>query len=81
MCKLLHAKMMLFEMHLFVQEAKLARASFPPQWNDVVQDALVLLQDGNLSCASFTPRRNDVVRDVLVLVQERKLACTSFHPQ
>jgi hypothetical protein len=54
MCKLLHAKMMLFEMRLFVQEAKLACTSFPPQWNDVVQDALVLLQDGKLSCASFT---------------------------
>jgi hypothetical protein len=39
----LHAKMMLFKMRLFVQESKLARASFPPQWNDVVQDVLLLL--------------------------------------
>jgi hypothetical protein len=30
---------------VLVQEEKLAHASFPPWWNDVVLDALVLLQD------------------------------------
>jgi hypothetical protein len=32
-----------------VQDRKLARASFPPQWNDVVRDALVLMQDEKLA--------------------------------
>jgi hypothetical protein len=40
---------------VFVQEGKLAHTSFPPWWNDVVQDALVLLQEGKLECTSFTP--------------------------
>jgi hypothetical protein len=35
--------------------------SFPPQWNDVVRDALVLVQEGKLAYASFPPRWNDVV--------------------
>jgi hypothetical protein len=39
----LHDKMMLFEMLVLVQEGKLSRASFPPWWNDVVRDALVLM--------------------------------------
>jgi hypothetical protein len=30
---------------VLVQEGNLSRASFPPWWNDVVRDALVLLQD------------------------------------
>jgi hypothetical protein len=42
----LHARMMLFEMCLCLcKEGKLAHTSFSPQWNDVVQDVLVLLQD------------------------------------
>jgi uncharacterized protein YjeT (DUF2065 family) len=49
-------------------------ASFPPRWNDVVRDALVLVQEGKLACTSFPPQWNDVVRDALVLVQEGKLA-------
>jgi len=44
-----------------VQEGKLACASFPPWWNYVVLDALVLLQDGNLARASFPPWWNVVV--------------------
>jgi hypothetical protein len=32
-----------------MQEGKLARTSFPPWWNEVVRDALVLLQDGKAS--------------------------------
>jgi hypothetical protein len=32
---------------VLVQEGKLACASFPPRWNDVVRDVLVLLQEGN----------------------------------
>jgi hypothetical protein len=40
---------------VFVQEGKVAHTSFPPWWNDVVQDAFVLLQEGNLACASFPP--------------------------
>jgi hypothetical protein len=38
---------------VLVQEGKVARASFPPRWNDVVQDVLVLMRDENLACASF----------------------------
>jgi hypothetical protein len=38
---------------VLVQEGKLAHASFPPWWNDVVRDALVLLQDGNIAHPSF----------------------------
>jgi hypothetical protein len=30
---------------VFVKERKLAHASVSPQWNDVIQDVLVLLQD------------------------------------
>jgi hypothetical protein len=44
---------------VFVQEGKVAHASFPPWWNVVVQDAFVLLEEGNLACASFPPC-NDV---------------------
>jgi hypothetical protein len=40
---------------VLVQEGKLAHTSFPPWWNDVVRDALVLLQDGKLACTSFPP--------------------------
>jgi hypothetical protein len=36
---------------VLVQERKLACASFPPWWNDVVQDALVLMQEGKLAHA------------------------------
>ena len=59
-----------------MQEGKLAHASFPLGWSDVVQDAfaLVLMKEGNLACVIFFLRWNHVVRDVLVLVQERKLA-------
>jgi hypothetical protein len=59
---------------VLVQEGKLACTSFPPQWNDVVRDALVLVQEGKLAHTSFPPWWNDVVRDALVLVQEGKLA-------
>jgi hypothetical protein len=30
---------------VLVQEGKLARASFPPWWDDVVHDELVLMQE------------------------------------
>jgi hypothetical protein len=33
---------------VLVKEGKLACASFPPWWNDVVRDELVLMQEGNL---------------------------------
>jgi hypothetical protein len=45
----LHAKRIVRHALVLVQETKLARASFPPWWNDVVRDALVLLQDGKLA--------------------------------
>jgi hypothetical protein len=54
---------------------KRACASFPPWWDDVVRDELVLVQEGKLARASFPPRWDDVVRDELLLVQEGKLAC------
>jgi hypothetical protein len=38
---------------VFVQDGKLARASFPSWWNNVVRDALVFVQDGKLARASF----------------------------
>jgi hypothetical protein len=31
---------------VLVQEGKLACASFPPWWDDVVRDELVLVQEG-----------------------------------
>jgi hypothetical protein len=37
---------------VLVQDRKLAHASFPPQWNDVL-DALALLQEVKLSLTSF----------------------------
>ena len=61
---------------MLVQEGKLAQASFPLGWSDVVQDAfvLVLMKEGKLACVIFFLWWNHVVRDVLVLVQEGKLA-------
>ena len=53
---------------MLVQERKLARASFPPHWNDVVQDAYMFMQEVNLASASFPPWWDDVVREELVLV-------------
>jgi hypothetical protein len=38
---------------MLVQEGVLVGASFPPRWNDVVRDALVLMQEGKLACTSF----------------------------
>jgi hypothetical protein len=38
---------------MLVQEGKLASASFPPWWDDVVIDELVLVQDGKRACTSF----------------------------
>jgi hypothetical protein len=32
-----------------VQEGKLAQARFPPWWDDVVRDELVLVQEGKLA--------------------------------
>jgi hypothetical protein len=40
---------------VFVQEGKLACASFPPWWDDVVRDKLVLVQKGKLARARFSP--------------------------
>ena len=53
-----------------MQEGKLACASFPRWWDDVVRDELVLVQEGNLVRASFPPWWDDVFCDELVLVQE-----------
>ena len=39
-----------------MQEGKLARANFPPWWDDVFQDELVLVEEGKLAHASFHPR-------------------------
>ena len=44
-----------------MEEGKLASASFPPWWDDVVLDELVLVQDGKLACTSFSPWWDDVV--------------------
>jgi hypothetical protein len=38
---------------MLVQEGKLAHTSFPPRWDDVVRDELVLVQEGKLACTSF----------------------------
>jgi hypothetical protein len=40
---------------VLVQEGKLAHASFPLWWDDVVRDELVLVQEGKLARASFPP--------------------------
>ena len=72
----LHAKRIVRHAFVLVQETKLARASFPPWWNDVVRDALVLLQDGKLARTNCPPCWNDVTQDVIVL--GGKLAHTRF---
>jgi len=46
---------------VLVQEGKIAHAIYPPWWNDVVRDALVLLQYGKLARASFHPWWNYVI--------------------
>jgi hypothetical protein len=62
-----------------VQEGNLACAIFPPWWNDVVQDVLLLVQEGKVACATFPAWWNDVViRDVIGL--GGKLAHASFPP-
>jgi hypothetical protein len=38
---------------VLLEEGKPTCASFPPWWNDVVQDALVLVKEGNLAHARF----------------------------
>jgi hypothetical protein len=38
---------------MLMQEGVLVGASFPPWWNDVVRDALVLVQEGKLARTSF----------------------------
>jgi hypothetical protein len=35
---------------VLVQEENLACVSFPPQWNHVARDVLVLVQEGKLAC-------------------------------
>jgi hypothetical protein len=44
-----------------VQEENITCTSFPPWWDDVVRDELVLVQEGKLTYASFPPRWDDVV--------------------
>ena len=46
---------------MLVQEGKLARANVTPQWDDVVQDELVLVQEGKLAHTTFPPQWNHVV--------------------
>jgi hypothetical protein len=36
-----------------MQEGKIAHASFPPRWDYVVRDELMLMQEGKLARASF----------------------------
>ena len=57
---------------MLVQEGKLAHASFPLGWSDVVQYtfALVLMKEGKISCIIVFLQWNHVVRDVLVLMQK-----------
>jgi hypothetical protein len=38
---------------MLVQKGKLPCAIFPPQWNDVVRNAHVLVQEGNYHALSF----------------------------
>jgi hypothetical protein len=61
---------------VLVQEGKIAHASFPLGWSDVVQDVfvLVLMKEEKIACIIFFLWWNHVVQDVLVLVQEGKLA-------
>jgi hypothetical protein len=40
---------------VFAKEGKLARAIFPPWWNDHIRYALVVMQEGKLACARFPP--------------------------
>jgi hypothetical protein len=63
---------------VLMQEGNLARAIYPPWWNDVVRDAHVLLQYGKLARASFPACWNDVIRYVIAL--GGKLAHVSFPP-
>ena len=44
---------------MLVQEGKVARAIFPPRWDDDVRDELLLVQEGKLARTSFHPRWDD----------------------
>jgi hypothetical protein len=73
-----HSGMMLSEMSSFLCKRERTHTIFPPRWDDVVQDELVLVQEGKLAHTSFSPWWDVVVRYELVLVQEGNLACSSF---
>jgi hypothetical protein len=40
---------------VLVQEGKLVPDIFPPLWDDVVRDEIMLMQEGNLAHARFPP--------------------------
>ena len=44
-----------------MQEGKLARPNFPPWWDDVFQDELMLVQEGKKARAIFHPWWDDIV--------------------
>jgi len=51
-----------------LQEGKIARASFHPWWDDIVQEEIVFVEEGKLARAIFPPRWDDVIGDELMLV-------------
>jgi hypothetical protein len=46
---------------MLVQKGNLACTSFPPQWNELVRDVVVLLPNEKLVCTIFSRRWSDVV--------------------
>ena len=63
---------------MLVQEGKLACASFPPWWNHVVRDVLVILQREIKHKLAFPHGGMMLFGDTLVLVQEGKIAHAKF---
>jgi hypothetical protein len=63
---------------VLVQEGKIACTSFPPRWNHVVRDVLVLLQKEIQHKIAFSHGGMMLFQDALVLVHEGKLAHARF---
>jgi hypothetical protein len=57
---------------MLVQEGKLARASFHPWWDDIVQDELVLVQEGKLARASF-PHGGMMLSEMSLCLYKREI--------
>jgi hypothetical protein len=67
-----HDGMMLFKMHLCFARGKANMHSFPPWWNDVVRDVLVLVQEGKLAHALAFPHGGMMLFEMCLCLCKRE---------